>query len=120
MDNSTGKLGESHIAKYLENKGYKILKRNYHCRFGEIDIIAANEQFIAFVEVKTRKKDSLVSPFEAITPQKRQKIVLTAGNYITEHLPNLQPRFDSAAVFTENGKIVGEEYLESAFFVGEN
>lgn len=116
MQNQTGKLGESHIANYLEQRGYRILKRNYHCRFGEIDIIAANEQYIAFVEVKTRRKDSMVAPFEAITPQKRQKIVLTAGNYITTYLPPQQPRFDSAAVFTQNGKIVGEEYLENAFF----
>ena len=116
MANVTGKLGESHIAKYLENRGYRILKRNFHCRFGEIDIIAANDQFIAFVEVKTRRRDSMVAPFEAITPQKQQKIVLTAGFYITTHQPKQQPRFDSAAVYTENGKIVGEDYLENAFF----
>lgn len=115
MNNSTGKLGESHIAKYLEQRGYRILKRNFHCRFGEIDIIAANDQYIAFVEVKTRRRDSMVAPFEAVTPQKQQKIVLTAGYYITTYLPPQQPRFDSAAVYTENGKIVGEEYLENAF-----
>lgn len=115
MNNSTGKLGESHIAKYLEQRGYRILKRNFQCRFGEIDIIAANDQYIAFVEVKTRRRDSMVAPFEAVTPQKQQKIVLTAGYYITTYLPSQQPRFDSAAVYTENGKIVGEEYLENAF-----
>lgn len=116
MDKGTGRLGESHIAKYLEQKGYRVLKRNFHCRYGEIDIIAANDQYIVFVEVKTRRRDSMVSPFEAVTPQKQQKIVLTAGYYITLHQPQLQPRFDSAAVYTENGKVVGEEYLENAFF----
>lgn len=115
MDNGTGRLGENHIAKLLESKGYHIVKRNYHCRFGEIDIIAENEQYIAFVEVKTRKKDSLVSPFEAITPAKCQKIILTAGSYLTENITSKQPRFDAAAVYTEKGSVVEEEYLENAF-----
>lgn len=115
MNNSTGRLGENYIARFLEKKGYHIIKRNYHCRFGEIDIIAENDQYIAFVEVKTRKKDGLVAPFEAITPAKCQKIVLTAGQYITENTVTKQPRFDAAAVYTENGAVVGEEYLENAF-----
>ncbi len=115
MDNGTGRLGENHIAKLLERRGFHILKRNYRCRFGEIDIIAENGQYIVFVEVKTRKKGSLVEPFEAITPAKRQKIVLTAGLYLTEHSVKTQPRFDAAAVYTEKGKVVGEDYLENAF-----
>lgn len=115
MDHGTGHLGETHVAKLLERRGFHILKRNYHCRFGEIDIIAENSQYIVFVEVKTRKKDGMVNPFEAITPAKQQKIVLTAGLYLTEHPVSTQPRFDAAAVYTEKGKIVGEEYLENAF-----
>lgn len=115
MDNSTGRLGENHAAKLLESRGYHILKRNYHSRFGEIDIIAENENYIVFVEVKTRKKDGLVSPFEAITPAKCQKIILTAGQYITENPVTKQPRFDAVAVYTERGTVIGEEYLENAF-----
>ncbi len=115
MDRGTGRAGESHVAKLLERKGFHILKRNYRCRFGEIDIIAENRQYIVFVEVKTREEGSLVSPFEAITPAKQQKVVLTAGLYLTAHPTTAQPRFDAAAVYTKKGKIVGEEYLENAF-----
>lgn len=115
MDRGTGRAGESHVAKLLEHRGYQIVKRNFSCRFGEIDIIARNRQYLIFVEVKTREKNSLAAPFEAVTPAKQRRIVLTAGYYITQHPTSLQPRFDAAAVYTQNGKIVGEEYLENAF-----
>lgn len=115
MDRGTGMAGEEHIAKLLRSRGFEILERNYSCRFGEIDIIARDWQYIVFVEVKTRERGGLVSPFESITPQKQRRILLTAGLYLTEHATKLQPRFDAAAVYTEKGRITGEEYLENAF-----
>lgn len=115
MDLGTGRKGEAFVAKLLKRKGFRILEKNYHSRFGEIDIIAENRQYIVFVEVKTREKKGMVAPFEAITPSKRRKLILTAKQYLAEHSTNLQPRFDAAAVYTENGKIVEEEYLENAF-----
>ena len=111
----TGRLGEDHIVQYLLDRGCTILERNFHSRFGEIDIIAQEGFFLLFVEVKTRDESSMTHPFEAITPQKQKKLVMTAGQYIVEHKPQLQPRFDAAAVFTRNGKIVGEKYLKNAF-----
>ncbi len=116
MDKSgIGRMGEEHIVQLLKDRGCQILCRNYHCRFGEIDIIAQEGPCILFVEVKTRKEGSLEEPFEAITPAKQQKIVLTAGAYIVENRPDLQPRFDAAAVYMRDGKIVREEYLKNAF-----
>lgn len=115
MDHGTGKAGEEHIAKLLKRKGFRILERNYRCRFGEIDIIGENREYIVFVEVKTRKKDGLSTPFEAITPAKQRRLVLAAETYLASHSVKTQPRFDAAAVYTEGKKIVGEEYLENAF-----
>lgn len=115
MDPGTGKAGEAHIAKLLKKNGYRILEKNYHSRFGEIDIIGENGQYIVFVEVKTRERGSMVSPLEAITPAKQRRLILTAETYLGLHPSGLQPRFDAAAVYTENGRIVGEEYLENAF-----
>ena len=115
MNFGTGQAGEQHIAKLLKRRGFRILEQNYHSRFGEIDIIAENRQYIVFVEVKTRKRDGLVAPFEAITPAKRRRLILTAETYLATHPVNVQPRFDAAAVYTEQGKIVGEEYLENVF-----
>lgn len=117
MNFGTGQAGEKHIAKLLKRRGFRILERNFHSRFGEIDIIAENRQYIVFVEVKTREKGGLVQPFEAITPAKQRRLILTAESYLAAHPVTTQPRFDAAAVYTEQGKIVGEEYLENAFGV---
>ena len=116
MKTDSGKAGEDYIARWLEERGYHILARNYHSRFGEIDIIAQQGPYLAFVEVKAREENSLVSPFESITPQKQRKILATAKAYLQRHPCDLQPRFDAAAVYLKNGKIVGEDYLENAFW----
>lgn len=116
MTASAGKAGEDHVVSWLEGHGYRILARNFHSRFGEIDIIARRDPYIAFVEVKTRAQGSLVSPFEAITAAKRRKIIATANVYLQKKPTKLQPRFDAAAVYLQGGRIVGEEYLENVFF----
>ena len=54
MKTASGKAGEDHIAAWLEKQGYEILARNFHSRYGEIDIIAKREPYIAFVEVKAK------------------------------------------------------------------
>ena len=75
----SGRLGEQLTAEYLEEKGYEIVERNFKCRFGEIDIIAQNDRYLAFVEVKTRSADGLSHPFEAITPSKRCLLYTSYG-----------------------------------------
>ena len=80
----TGKKGEDMVAKFLIKRGYTVLKRNYICRFGEIDIIACKNNVVAFIEVKTRKEDSLLKPLEAGDAHKLRRMTLTAEEYITK------------------------------------
>lgn len=115
MEQPSGKLGEDHVVSLLTQQGFEILEQNYHSRFGEIDIIAENEKYIVFVEVKTREKDGLTTPLEAITPSKQRKIIMTAQRYLQENPSLLQPRFDAAAVLTQGKTIVDTQYIESAF-----
>ena len=64
------------MIEYLLKKGYTIVDHNYHAKCGgreEIDIIACDGDVLAFVEVKTRKKDSWLSAMDALTPQKRRR-----------------------------------------------
>ena len=112
-----GRMGEEYAARRLEQQGCEILARNYHSRFGEIDIVARRGEWLLFVEVKARKGGSMVSPWEAVTPGKQQKLLLTAERYLMEHpgFSALQPRFDVAAVYMRAGEIVKMEYLENAF-----
>ena len=56
-----GAWGEECAAAYLRRRGYRILARNYSCRFGEIDIIAADRHYVVFVEVKLRASDRFVA-----------------------------------------------------------
>ncbi len=116
MTAETGKAGENCVASWLEERGYEILERNFHSRFGEIDIIAKRGTYIAFVEVKTRAPNSLVSPLEAITPAKQRKLTATAMEYLRQNPSELQPRFDAAAVCSRGGILTVEAYLENAFF----
>lgn len=115
MGNSSGKLGESYVKDYLLVHGFRVLEQNFHSRFGEIDIIAKNERYIVFVEVKTRKQGSLGHPFEAITRAKQRKITATAQVYLSKMKTSLQPRFDAAAVTTQGDKVIKLEYLENCF-----
>lgn len=96
-----GLIGEKKVASFLRKYGYKILKRNYQCKFGEIDIIATKDDFIVFVEVKTRKKGGLVSAAEAVDNFKQQRILKTAEDFIVKTDCEMQPRFDVAEVYVE-------------------
>lgn len=114
-----GKTAEDKTSAFLRKNGYKILKRNYSCRFGEIDIIAEKEEYIIFIEVKARKKGSLVSPIEAVDSKKVKRIMLTAEDYISKTETVLQPRFDVAEVeVSENADkslSYSLHYIENAF-----
>ena len=115
----TGAEGEKRVANYLRKKGFSIVKRNYVCRYGEIDIIAENEEYILFVEVKTRKQGSMVSGIEAVDDFKQRRIGLTASDYIAKTECEKQPRFDIAevSVFEKADKSLGYKlyYIENAW-----
>ncbi|MDO4460118.1 MAG: YraN family protein [Clostridia bacterium] len=116
-DTSTGSLGEDYVTAVLIEKGYRLVARNFHSRYGEIDIIVRDDRYIVFVEVKTRKVKSLTSPFEAVTKSKQQKIIKTAEFFLMRNKFNLQPRFDVAAVETREKEVISLNYLTDAFRV---
>ncbi|MCY1714332.1 YraN family protein [Caproiciproducens galactitolivorans] len=116
MNNASGKIGEDYAANHLKDKGYRIAARNYHSRYGEIDIIAENKEFIVFAEVKTRDKNYEVSPLEAVSPGKQKKIGKTALLYLQSNPTDLQPRFDVIGITTDTDcKILSIEHIENAF-----
>jgi len=110
-----GKLGEDFVCAYLINHGYKIIEKNYRIKGGEIDIIAADDFYIAFVEVKTRKPNSLVSGYEAINKRKKGLIIKTAADYCCKNPNTLQPRFDTAQVIFDGRRICSIDYIKNAF-----
>ena len=112
-----GRAGEEIIAKHLLNKGFKIIKRNYRCKCGEIDIIAENKEYIVFTEVKTRGKNSFAAPSAFVTAAKQRKILKTAAYYLMTNPSALQPRFDIGEVLYSDGK-AEVNYIENAFIQG--
>ena len=110
-----GRLGEEAVCKYLTDRGYSIVERNYRIKGGEIDIIAENGDYIAFVEVKSRKPDSMVSGFEAVNKRKRSLIIKTAADYCCKHPNMLQPRFDVAQVIISGEKVLSIDYITNAY-----
>lgn len=87
-------MGEEFAAKYLEEKGYKIIERNFNTQKGEIDIVAQDGRYIVFVEVKSRADDCMYAPREAVTRSKQQKICKAAMLYKLRKGLSGQPRFD--------------------------
>lgn len=111
-----GKLGEDVCAWYLEKHGYTVVARNVHSRYGEVDLIAENDSYICFIEVKTRTKDALVAPAEAVDYRKQQKLVLTAQHYLTGHETQKQPRFDVFEVLlNDEDRPAKVRLIENAF-----
>ena len=112
-------LGEDLVAEHLRQNGYIIIKRNWRDRFGEIDVIAENNEHILFVEVKTRMDDPVVSGFEAVTLKKKERIKKTALLFLKRFRQKLSPRFDVAEVtvyIRENGTVGYKlNYIKSAF-----
>ena len=109
---NSGKFGEDVTVKYLEGCGYEILERNFHSRWGEIDIIAKINGCLVFCEVKTRKSISYGRPSEYVTKNKMEKIIKTAMVYVGD--TEAEMRFDVSEVFIKND---GYEinYIENAF-----
>ena len=79
-----GQIGENTAADVLRAKGYRILKQNYRCRYGEIDIIAERYGDMSFVEVKTRQSLNYGRPCEAVTEEKRRHMKRAAQCYLDE------------------------------------
>lgn len=110
-----GDEGEDSAAAFLRSNGYTMIARNYTSRFGEIDIIAQKNTYIIFVEVKTRKANSLVGGIEAVSISKQRKIIKTAMMFMANEKINLQPRFDIIEVVTQRGFDPKINHLENAF-----
>lgn len=91
---------EDQAAEYLKRQGFKILKRNFYCKTGEIDIIARDGRYLVFVEIKYRKNGACGHPLEAVDTRKQRKICKTASYFCLRYgYGDTAPcRFDVVAV----------------------
>lgn len=114
----TGAWGEAQAAAFLRKKGYTPVAQNYRCRFGEIDLIAENRKFVAFVEVKLRKSAAFAEAREFVDGKKQERLRATAAIWLEEHETNLQPRFDVIEIYAPMGVMTHTpeiNWIEDAF-----
>ena len=98
-----GKLGEEKAVEYLKSQGYTIIERNFLCRQGEIDIIAAKNEYLIFIEVKTRSNLLYGSPSEAVNNIKQKHMYKCAKYYLyLNRLEKCFVTFDVIEVLVEN------------------
>ena len=117
-NNVSGSWGEALAARFLRKKRYTILATNYRCRFGEIDLIVSDKNYLVFVEVKLRKSDRFASAYEHVDGHKQQRIRTTAQMFLSEYCTQLQPRFDVIEIYAPNGILTSHptiNHLEDAF-----
>jgi len=115
-----GKKAEEAVAGELALRGMKVLARNLRRRYGEIDIVALDRGTVVFVEVRARRRGSLVLPEESVDWQKRRRITRMAAAYLSEHRLHDAPcRLDLAAVDLDaGGEVMAVRLIESAFELG--
>lgn len=117
-NNLTGAWGEALAASYLQKKHYKLLATGYRSRFGEIDLIVSNRNYLVFVEVKLRKTDRFAKAMEYVDFRKQNRIRTTASIYLSQNPTHLQPRFDVVEIYAPEGTATVDpiiNHLEDAF-----
>ncbi|MEA4912616.1 MAG: YraN family protein [Oscillospiraceae bacterium] len=112
---NSGQGGERAAELYLLRRGYKILARNYRCRFGEIDLVAVSAGYIVFAEVKTRRPHALVSGEQSVDARKQSRLTAAACDYLRCRPTELQPRFDVIVVEAADGAYRITNHIENAF-----
>lgn len=118
VPNPTARFGENIASKFLQNKGYKIIERNFRKGYGEIDLIAIYKNSLVFIEVKTRTTNLYGGAIEAIAYHKLQSLIKTAQFYKLTHsnLPEAL-RIDAILIDLDSiNKIKNLKHVENITF----
>lgn len=97
---TVGKEKEKLAAKFLISQGVQILERNFSCKVGEVDLIGRDRGYLVFFEVKYRKDIRCGYPQEAVSKNKRRKIILVSGYYrmLKRYSDNVPIRYDVVSI----------------------
>ncbi len=95
-----GRQAESYAERYLQRRGLTTHSKNYHCRFGELDLIMLDGEELVFVEVRQRSKPDFGSAAESITRAKQQRLTAAARHFLSRHPRGLNQycRFDVISI----------------------
>ena len=112
-----GRMAEDQALRYLQKHDLTLLERNFHSRFGEIDLIMQEKDTIVFVEVRSRKNSTFLHPAETVDHAKRNKIRKTSQVFMKKTCAwNLfNWRFDVIALSGSSEHEIKIEWLKAAF-----
>ena len=113
-----GARGEEAAARWYAAAGYEILARNWRCRDGELDLVAARGPVVVFCEVKTRTGDTFGAPAESVTVAKQRRLRRLASRWLAERPPGRgwpEVRFDVACVTRGPNGAPAVDVIEAAF-----
>ena len=113
---AVGKDAETQALRFLQDHGLRLLERNFHCRFGEIDLIMEDGDCMVFVEVRKRNRNSLARAAHTVGRQKQRKLLLAASLYLAGVTADAPPacRFDVVGIDTD-GTRSSVDWRRSAF-----
>lgn len=111
-----GEWGEVRARDHLQQKGFRILDRNWSCREGEVDLVALEGETIVFVEVKTRTSHKFGRPEESLTSEKQRRLQRTAWSYLQENeVGDSDWRIDVIAIDRgEDGRVLRLDHYRNA------
>lgn len=99
LNHKTGVAAEDAAWAFLQRQGCTLLARNWHCAFGEIDLIVKNGNMILFVEVKYRKNQDFGGAAYSISPSKLLKLQRSVEYYLQQNgLNNVPCRLDAVLI----------------------
>lgn len=109
-----GKVCEKLACDYLKKNGLKLIDKNFHSRYGEIDLIMQHQDMVVFIEVRYRKNQDYGGAKASITLAKQKKIQKTALFYMQKKGRELNARFDVIAMAGEQSNL-SIEWIKNAF-----
>jgi putative endonuclease len=112
-----GLAGEAAALKYLEEKGLRLLLRNYRCRGGEIDLVMLDSTTLALIEVRLRSDLRYGGAAASVDTRKQKRLVLAARHLLMKQpeLARYRARFDVMALTPQTGNATKIEWLRDAF-----
>ncbi|MEM7095840.1 MAG: YraN family protein [Actinomycetota bacterium] len=105
-----GEKGEDATAAWYVKNGYRIVERNWSCREGELDIVAADDDVVVFCEVKSRASDRFADPALAVDHRKQQRVRTAALRWLGNRRVNRRLRFDVAIVLRGQVRIIEDAF----------
>ena len=111
-----GNTSEDIALEYLQERGYRLIQRNYRCKAGEIDLIVQKDDILVFAEVRSRTGTQYGEPSESVNRKKQDKIRKTAKYYLycNRHLERYYCRFDVLSIVWQDGR-ARVEWIADAF-----